>query len=573
MRGALAAALALASLGVHDAAAQVPSENGSSPRHRLIPPECVLIYNANSSTSEDLARYYAKRRGVPDDHLLGIRMPIRESIGREEYEERIAPAVRRFLADQVWGRSVRCLVTFYDVPLRVQRDKATNAELTRAGEVEQRFHEVCDQIETLMASELGTLPGAAAALPARAKRDKPEYLSELFKRYSVQRNVLRQRLRDVTDDEGMRLQAALLESVGRLEGEPALLATFRPQGQPGDDVRSATVAELLVQFDRMRKRIQEILAKGVMSDERPQAWPLIERTEGLFRLAERLAVDVRTLRGEETSAALDSELALVLTESHETYRWLPNPAFSGGDLNAHRSASGSPATTVDSGASPALMVARLDAPSAGLVRRMIDDAIAVEASGLSGTVYIDARGIGTRDTYGLYDDDLRKLADWVRSKTDLELVLNNNPELFGAGECPKAALYCGWYSVGEYVDAFDFVPGAVAFHIASFELRSLRNADKRYWCPELLRDGVVATLGPTAEPYLHTFPLPSEFFGLLLTGEYTLAECFQRANPYLSWQMCLLGDPLYRPFARSPKLKMADVIPAGGPPPDAEPGQ
>ena len=65
--------------------------------------------------------------------------------------------------------------------------------------------------------------------------------------------------------------------------------------------------------------------------------------------------------------------------------------------------------------------------------------------------------------------------------------------------CERVCPYCDFAVVatgrrklaGEerYVDAFDFVRGAVAVHIASFELRSLRDADKPRWCGELLKDG------------------------------------------------------------------------------------
>lgn len=57
-----------------------------------------------------------------------------------------------------------------------------------------------------------------------------------------------------------------------------------------------------------------------------------------------------------------------------------------------------------------------------------------------------------------------------------------------------------------------------------------------------------ATIGPVYEPYLGSFPRPDEFFGMLLAGELTLVECFARSNPFNSWMMTLIGDPLYRPF-------------------------
>ena len=99
----------------------------------------------------------------------------------------------------------------------------------------------------------------------------------------------------------------------------------------------------------------------------------------------------------------------------------------------------------------------------------------------------------------------------------------------------------------KYVDAFDFVDGAVGFHIASFEAVNLRDPNSSNWCPAMLVDGITATLGAVAEPYLQAFPQPKEFFEELYNGK-CLVEAYYRTNPFNSWQLVLIGDPLYRPF-------------------------
>ena len=66
----------------------------------------------------------------------------------------------------------------------------------------------------------------------------------------------------------------------------------------------------------------------------------------------------------------------------------------------------------------------------------------------------------------------------------------------------------------------------------------------------MLEKGIAATVGPVAEPYLQSFPQPEIFFGCIIDGRFTLAECYALSNPFLSWQMVLIGDPLYRPFSR-----------------------
>jgi uncharacterized protein (TIGR03790 family) len=63
----------------------------------------------------------------------------------------------------------------------------------------------------------------------------------------------------------------------------------------------------------------------------------------------------------------------------------------------------------------------------------------------------------------------------------------------------------------------------------------------------MLRAGITATFGAVGEPYLHSFPEPKAFFLELFNGR-CLVEAYYRTKPFNSWQMVLIGDPLYRPF-------------------------
>jgi hypothetical protein len=109
-------------------------------------------------------------------------------------------------------------------------------------------------------------------------------------------------------------------------------------------------------------------------------------------------------------------------------------------------------------------------------------------------------------------------------------------------------VYVGWYRYRAYEDAFTFNPGALGYHIASGEAVSVHAPHERGWCKNALERGITATLGPNNEPYLDAFPLPGEFFGLLLTGKYSLVEAYYLTTRYVSWRMILFGDPLYNPW-------------------------
>lgn len=246
-------------------------------------------------------------------------------------------------------------------------------------------------------------------------------------------------------------------------------------------------------------------------------------------------------------AALDSELALVRGDNYPLDNWLPNKYFLG---YRGKKIKNMPQKT--------LLISRLDGPSEEIVRRIIDDSLETEKEGLRGKAYFDARWPDPGDkrvkgNYSFYDRAIHKAARLVEKSKRMEVVIDAKERLFQPGECPDAALYCGWYSLARYVDAFTWVRGAVGFHIASQECQTLKNKGSQVWCKRMLEKGVVATLGPVAEPYIQTFPAPDIFFGLLVQGQLSLVECYALSNPFWSWKMVLIGDPLYGPFKNSRK--------------------
>ncbi|WP_448871587.1 TIGR03790 family protein [Desulfobulbus propionicus] len=244
---------------------------------------------------------------------------------------------------------------------------------------------------------------------------------------------------------------------------------------------------------------------------------------------------------QDSRAALDSELALVLTENYPLAGWMPNPYFLGFQGRQTQLAR----DTV-------LMVSRLDGPDPATVRRLIDDAMATENKGLQGQAWFDARWplpqARKQTGYALYDASIHKAAEKLSQSGRMIVHLDQRNDLYQPGDCPQAALYCGWYSLGRYVDAFTWVRGAVGYHIASAECTTLRQQGSQVWCKRMLERGIAATIGPVNEPYVQAFPLPELFFPLLAEGYLSLGETYLVTLPYLSWQMVLIGDPLYQPF-------------------------
>jgi uncharacterized protein (TIGR03790 family) len=300
-----------------------------------------------------------------------------------------------------------------------------------------------------------------------------------------------------------------------------------------DDAKKFNITTLQARIDEMKKEVAD-----------------------MRKYIQELEQTARRLGHEESNAAVDSELMLLWWPEYPKDRWLIN------SLNWQIP------EAVKRRSPPVVMTCRLDGPTADLAKRLVTDAVWAEEHGLKGKVYVDARGIKydqpadvTGTGYGGFDESMREMAKLLKDDAKMDVKLDDIELLFNKDSCPDTALYCGWYSVGNYVPCCKFNRGAVAWHLASYEMLSLRNPQTQ-WCGNILIDGACATLGPVAEPYSVAFPKPEEFFGFLVSGEYTLVECYSRSLLLTSWMMCLVGDPLYNPYKNDPRLKSSVVWPS-----------
>jgi uncharacterized protein (TIGR03790 family) len=386
------------------------------PAQALEPEEVLVVANANAAKSKGLARYYMKKRQIPNKNLVLLFMTDKETCSREEYEKKAIPPIRRFLDENA---GIRAIVNVFGVPLRISGPEK-------------------DPVEASKVSELET---------------KKRVLEEELARQKSMENDLKQKI----NKELSAIKSALSEYMNSLD-------------------------------------------KG---------------------------------------AAFDSELALVKKDGYELNMWQPNPyylGFRGQKLVIAQS--------------EVMMISRLDGAAEDVVKRIINDSIEAEKTGLKGKAYVDARWKDPGDKklsgYAFYDRSIHLAAQTLSEKKRIKVVLNDSEDLFQKGESPDTALYCGWYSLARYVDAFTWQKGSVGYHIASSECATLKNPDSQVWCKKMLDHGIAATIGPVGEPYVQAFPVPEVFFEFLTEGHLTLAEAYLVSLPYLSWKMVLIGDPLYR---------------------------
>jgi uncharacterized protein (TIGR03790 family) len=403
----------------------------SSAGWALQPNEILVIANRNAAKSVGLAKYYMKKRAIPESNLLQLWVTDKERCSRDDYNRKIAKKVRKHLRENDTERRIRCLLVMYGMPLKVAPKEMNAAEKK--------------QVQSLRKEQI-----------------------------------------------------------------------------------------------KLRKILNSIGDKDQ------------ERSEALQKDLQAVKEKITTLTKKNERSSLDSELALVLNEDYSLDSWIPNPLFVG---FKNKKMQIEPKNV--------LLVSRLDASSDTLVKKIINDSIAAEIQGLKGKAYFDARwprptekkpekkGLG----YGFYDRSIYAAADRVEHSGLMPVVVDDKQALFQPGDGPDAALYCGWYSLGRYVDAFEWQPGAVGFHIASSECTTLKKSGSQVWCKRMLEEGAAATIGPTSEPYVQAFPVPEIFFAALLDGRLTLAECYGVSKLFWSWQMVLIGDPLYRPFKNANRGK------------------
>ena len=253
----------------------------------------------------------------------------------------------------------------------------------------------------------------------------------------------------------------------------------------------------------------------------------------------RRATDRRHEISDKDTAAVESELALLFSKPYSIGSFIPNPIFR--TINEE-----------DISRSRLLVVTRLDGPRPDVVRTIIDRSVEAERRGLHGRAYFDA--MGSRDgSYHIGDHWIREA--YARFEREgYECTLDDEPRLFGVGyPMDSVALYLGWYSpdvVGPMaLDAFRFMPGALAAHIHSSSAARLRT-ETEYWVGPLLARGACASWGAVSEPYLMGMPHLDVLADRLCSG-WTFGESMLAALPVLSWQVAVVGDPLYTPFKLS----------------------
>lgn len=98
----------------------------------------VVIFNSADPSSEALAKYYANKRKIDSQQLVGLRCPDSEEISRSEYQNDIALPLREIFIEKGWWRTqggriveskVRYVALIRGMPLKIRSRETGVASL------------------------------------------------------------------------------------------------------------------------------------------------------------------------------------------------------------------------------------------------------------------------------------------------------------------------------------------------------------------------------------------------------------------------------------------------------------
>jgi len=551
----------------------------------LEPARIVVLVNSKVDTSVALGNYYCEKRGVPTKNLVALPLPVGDSISESDYDALLADPLRKAIVDRGLSDSVICILTMRGVPFRMLA-KPPTPERERVMAMIQQF---IDKAQQRLAVDVELMKTIGVAFPAKARGvESLESLESLFDALPAppaeleDMIELKDRYRSVSTTRPIRIKRllsaedrvvaerqylAVVQDAQGLVGLAQRLAVFSPPGAPSVE----TIRQRLELLERRRVGLFRIDPTAEVIEKMAT---LFQVTRGAIGLYAGMTDRLKMLKTVTSQSAVDSELSLLWWKDYQREGGYNNPLY-------YKNAAQLEQVLREKG--NVVMVSRIDGPRASDALRLIKDSIAVEAEGLKGRFYIDAKGKPKRGSPAdagdpkkrlrktqedIFDEYLTVLAEAFARQTDVPVTLDQYESVFRVGKCPNAALYVGWGSPQNYVPAFTWKRGAVGYHATSLEAQHLRDETSGEWVPRMISAGVAATLGATDEPFLGAFPRPEDFFPRLVSGRYTVCETYWLTVSNCSWRMMLIADPLYNPFKANPHYGRDRSVPKT--PPDAK---
>src|SRR4030095_13705272 len=112
----------------------------------------IVIYHKTTPESSELAKFYAEKRRIAPDHLIGLDCPTEEEITREQYDATIAAPLRELFKRHHWwtvkespdkspvvtASSIHFVAMIKGIPLKIHATNVYSGDQPGAGPVRNR---------------------------------------------------------------------------------------------------------------------------------------------------------------------------------------------------------------------------------------------------------------------------------------------------------------------------------------------------------------------------------------------------------------------------------------------------
>jgi uncharacterized protein (TIGR03790 family) len=138
-------------------------------------PATIVVFNSAIPESAELAKFYAQKRNIPRDHLIGLACSKEEEITREDYDRTIAGPLRDIFRERKWwtllrseeGRttaiasSIRFVAVIKGVPLKIRAAENYPGDKVEAGPIGNHNEAAVDSELSVLSRFAPQISGAA----------------------------------------------------------------------------------------------------------------------------------------------------------------------------------------------------------------------------------------------------------------------------------------------------------------------------------------------------------------------------------------------------------------------------
>jgi len=267
--------------------------------------QLLLVYNQRDPESTGLAEYYAKARHVPPAHLCPLAIEsTADEISRADFERLIRDPIRAYLTKRGLRDQVRCLVTFYGLPIRVGPAPARPDAGPLRAKWQAEFTEGLRVFEALI-RELQTIAAPSIPTSMPASRPAEDDLNRYYRVYNAAKQAAYEQIQRLkqqkTDEAEARRMLSVFEQV---EGAGRLLSLILPSPGPDNAVAKEQISQARMKIEVEVDAAHDLLALDPRAPERDRGREMLRRYDGLVAYLLSLRNDLARLETAETKAAV-----------------------------------------------------------------------------------------------------------------------------------------------------------------------------------------------------------------------------------------------------------------------------